>query len=150
MKIVYLIVLAVLTVCMSQQDQSFIGKQWVMVGYERPGYGFYPIPVSDYVESCNFKWTICAERKGRFVTTVNDKFTFKGTYKLTSDDQLEIHPKINQKIVDVEKRCHVDTESRIILGELLEVVTDYSLKNDTLIFKNKSGPSEGVIKFVLR
>lgn len=131
-----------------RQEQSLIDKQWVMVGYDKPGHGFNGIPPSDYKESCKFKWTIRPEPKGRFVTTVNDKFTFNGTYKLKGGDRIEIRSKIIEKVVDIEQRCHVDTESRILLKELFDTVTRYSLRNDTLVFSYESSSASGAMKFV--
>lgn len=141
------LVTIILLLVLFQQD-TIQQYDWVLVKYIDPhSFKEEVVEESKYLNGCTFKYLIKFEPKGKFITKVNDKWEFKGSYKSTGGDQIKIYPKINLKVYDTDQQCYVDTYSRTLVQNMLLNTTRYLLANDTLILQYRFKGKDGLMGF---
>lgn len=83
--------------------------------------------------NCNSSVIIELGGKSNLLTTIDNKWKFKGKYQIKGSENIKLNSKINEQIYLDREKCESSMPSRFSLKIMLNSVNKYEVRIDTLV-----------------
>jgi hypothetical protein len=121
---------------------------WSLLSYHDP---FSNEMISMVNNSCNSSVIIDLGGKSNLLTTIDNKWKFKGKYQCKGSENIKINSKINEQIYLDREKCESNMPSTFSLKIMLNGVNKYEVRMDTLVlFYPKKNGGEASLVFEKR